>query len=96
MMQLVELFLKAGYKIHFGSTAGKTDYSEDLEALGISLHSIQLNHSSFDEQVQSINPSVVLYDRFMTEEQFGWRVREHCPATVIWSRDSRRGCPRSP
>jgi hypothetical protein len=25
--------------------------------------------------VKELNPSVVLFDRFMMEEQFGWRVK---------------------
>ena len=38
-----------------------------------------LNCSSFDHFVQELNPSIVLFDRFMSEEQFGWRVAENCP-----------------
>jgi glycosyltransferase involved in cell wall biosynthesis len=38
-----------------------------------------LNSSSFDEFVRALNPEMVLFDRFMTEEQFGWRVAENCP-----------------
>jgi hypothetical protein len=29
-----------------------------------------------------MNPSVVLFDRFMMEEQFGWRVSENCPDAI--------------
>ncbi|TYA96141.1 glycosyltransferase, partial [Seonamhaeicola marinus] len=29
--------------------------------------------------VKQLNPKVVMFDRFMTEEQFGWRVTEQCP-----------------
>jgi hypothetical protein len=29
--------------------------------------------------VKELNPSVVLFDRFMMEGQFGWRVSENCP-----------------
>jgi hypothetical protein len=29
--------------------------------------------------VKELNPAVVLFDRFMMEEQFGWRVSENCP-----------------
>jgi hypothetical protein len=32
-----------------------------------------------------VKPSVVLFDRFMIEEQFGWRVAENCPdALLVW------------
>ena len=30
----------------------------------------------------NLNPDVVLFDRFMIEEQFGWRVTEQCPNAV--------------
>jgi glycosyltransferase involved in cell wall biosynthesis len=29
-----------------------------------------------------LQPNVVLFDRFMMEEQFGWRVAEHCPEAI--------------
>jgi len=54
----------------------------NLEALGISKASIQLNHSSFDEFISDLNPEIVLFDRFLTEEQFGWRVAEQCPEAL--------------
>ncbi|MEZ4875896.1 MAG: hypothetical protein R2793_10715 [Flavobacteriaceae bacterium] len=79
MMQLISLFQEAHFEIAFATTAAKTDYSEDLRAHGISLHSILLNDASFDAFVASLQPSVVLFDRYITEEQFGWRVAENCP-----------------
>jgi len=47
--------------------------------LNIAVHGIELNNSNFDDFVKELNPEVVLFDRFMIEEQFGWRVAEHCP-----------------
>jgi glycosyltransferase involved in cell wall biosynthesis len=41
-----------------------------------------LNSSSFDEFIKELNPEIVLFDRFMVEEQFGWRVSECCPAAL--------------
>jgi hypothetical protein len=32
--------------------------------------------------VKQLQPSIVLFDRFMIEEQFGWRVAENCPNAV--------------
>lgn len=79
MLQLIELFQKQGYQITFCSTALKTDNSFPLENLDIDTVSIELNNSSFDEFVKKSNPTIVLFDRFLTEEQFGWRVAEICP-----------------
>jgi O-antigen biosynthesis protein len=79
MMQLIDLFQVNDYEITFATTALNLEFSEDLIRLGITTKSIVLNDSSFDDFVKEINPEIVLFDRFMTEEQFGWRVSESCP-----------------
>jgi hypothetical protein len=56
-----------------------SEYMIDLESLGVIKTSISLNCSSFDVFVKELNPSIVLFDRFMIEEQFGWRIAENCP-----------------
>ncbi|MBR9854948.1 MAG: glycosyltransferase family 4 protein [Algicola sp.] len=82
MQQLLDAFLEFGYQITFASTAAKTAYSLDLEQMGIKEVAIALNHSSFDDFVQEISPSIVIFDRFMIEEQFGWRVTEFAPTAL--------------
>lgn len=82
MQQLLETFLSFGYQITFASTASKTEYSLDLQKIGIDEVTIQLNHSSFDDFVNELVPDLVLFDRFMVEEQFGWRVAEFAPNTI--------------
>ncbi|TXE10079.1 glycosyltransferase family 4 protein [Seonamhaeicola algicola] len=79
MLQLIEIFQLANYKITFASACAKTNNAFNLESIGVSQVSIKLNHSSFDDFVKQLNPKVVMFDRFMTEEQFGWRVTEQCP-----------------
>ncbi|MBO0340956.1 glycosyltransferase [Flagellimonas profundi] len=82
MQQLLEALLTFGYQITFASTASKTKYSLDLEKMGITEAAIQLNHSSFDDFVKELSPHLVLFDRFMVEEQFGWRVAEFAPQAI--------------
>jgi O-antigen biosynthesis protein len=82
MMQLVQAFLKNNFQITFASAAEKTKYSEDLKSLGIHEQTTKLNDSSFDKFVKELNPDVVVFDRFYTEEQFGWRVAENCPNAI--------------
>ena len=53
--------------------------SDILNSLGIDEVSIELNNSSFDDFIQELKPTIVVFDRFMMEEQFGWRVAENCP-----------------
>lgn len=80
MMQLISFFKENGAEITFASTAAKSEFSEDLE--GVDRKFITLNCSSFDDFVMNLQPDLVLFDRFMTEEQFGWRVKEHCPNAI--------------
>ena len=82
MLQLLKAFLHKDYAITFASVAAKTKYTHDLLQLGIKEVSIRLNHSSFDHFVTSIKPKIVVFDRFMVEEQFGWRVSENCPDAI--------------
>ncbi|MCV6628481.1 MAG: glycosyltransferase family 4 protein [Flavobacteriaceae bacterium] len=82
MLQLLHSMLEAGYQLHFASAASKTPFSEDLTQLGIAEKPIQLNHHSFNTYVQELQPNWVLFDRFISEEQFGWRVREACPKAL--------------
>ncbi len=82
MVQLIEAFISFHWKVTFVSTSTKTRYSADLKSLGVDTEFIQLNHSSFDEFVKDLNPNYVIFDRFMAEEQFGWRVAEQAPNAV--------------
>ena len=77
MLQLIELFLHLGYKVIFGSPAQKTMHKFDLTSLGVEEVSIALNHESFNVYIKNLQPEIVLFDRFMMEEQFGWRVSEN-------------------
>jgi hypothetical protein len=79
MLQLIQAFQDNDYRITLATTCKKSDNAFDLKSIGVTVVEIQLNHSSFDAFIKSLNPSIVLFDRFMTEEQFGWRVAEHCP-----------------
>lgn len=79
IMQLISLFQKQGFKIVFASPAQDSDFMVDLSEFGVQKESIELNNSSFDDFIKELNPSLVLFDRFMIEEQFGWRVAENCP-----------------
>lgn len=82
MMQLILMFQSDGYAITFATTCAESDNAYNLSSIGVTEKEIQLNHSSFDKFIISLNPSVVLFDRFMTEEQFGWRVAEQCPKAL--------------
>lgn len=82
MLQLLEAFKNEGYQVIFTSAAQKTNYSAKLSKLGIKTKRIQLNHSSFDDFIKNLKPDIVVFDRFMIEEQFGWRIAEFAPEAL--------------
>lgn len=82
MMQLIQFFTGSNYEITFVSTASKGEKSANLIAQNIATKNIKLNDSTFDDFVKELNPTVVMFDRFITEEQFGWRVSENCPQAL--------------
>lgn len=82
MMQLISLFQEQGFGVVFASPAQDSDFMVDLSEFDVQKESIELNNSSFDDFVKELNPSIVLFDRFMIEEQFGWRVAENCPEAL--------------
>nr|WP_122207444.1 glycosyltransferase [Pseudomonas viridiflava] len=79
IMQLIRCFLEHGWQITFASPATEGENRADLVSLGIDEVHIELNNSSFDTFVHELQPDVVLFDQFMIEEQFGWRVEQQCP-----------------
>jgi glycosyltransferase involved in cell wall biosynthesis len=82
MLQLICFFQQFGFQISFASPAQKTDHMVDLDAINVSCIDISLNCTSFDDFITNLNPDVVMFDRFMMEEQFGWRVIEQCPQAL--------------
>ena len=79
VMQILETFLQQGWEITFSSPAGPGEHKADLAELGIREVPIELNSSTFDTFITELAPDIVLFDQFMMEEQFGWRVEKHCP-----------------
>lgn len=83
-LSLLDLLAQAGYQIHIASAAEPTPFQAPLETLGYSSHRIAINSSSFDDWLVTLKPDLVIFDRFVTEEQFGWRINTLLPhATTI-------------
>ncbi len=79
MMQLLETFVNQQWQVDFASPAQHSDHQADLATLDINSHAIELNCDSFDRFIQDLAPQIVIFDRFMMEEQFGWRVEKNVP-----------------
>ena len=82
MMHLIELFMDLEYSIHFVTAAQQPENYEDLNGLDVTTASIKINNDDFDEYLKNLKPDIVLFDRFMVEEQFSWRVKQQCPSAL--------------
>jgi len=79
MLSILRLYKAQGWKVSFSSAAQPTEHMVDLAGEGISSHRIILNCDSFDAYIAEYQPDIIMFDRFITEEQFGWRVEKNCP-----------------
>lgn len=83
ILSYIQSCLASDYQVHFCSASEKTPNSFDLNGVGVSCFSCKLNCDSFNQQVHSIKPDIVIFDRFMCFEQFAWRVKEQCPEALL-------------
>lgn len=79
MASLLDFFISQDCEIIFTSPAQQTVNMLDFASMGIETASISLNCTSFDAYITHLSPDIVMFDRFMMEEQFGWRVEKACP-----------------
>lgn len=79
IIQLIQYFLASNHQVIFASAACKSEFSFDLTALEVTECEIKLNDNRFNSILNEINPNIVLFDRFVMEEQYGWRVQQECP-----------------
>jgi len=83
LLSLLSELKALGYVLHFASTAQRSDNSEGLEELECIVHEITLNDSSFDKLIAKLQPEIAVFDRFMIEEQFSWRIKEAAPNACL-------------
>lgn len=82
LLQLIDIFKQMNFSLCFGATTSFNASSHALEKMGIEVYRIASNEKSFDDLLQQINPQIVLFDRFIAEEQFGWRIDEIFPKII--------------
>ncbi|PHS70371.1 MAG: glycosyltransferase [Methylophaga sp.] len=82
MMSILRLFKQQHWQVEFATPAQATEHMIDLTNEGISSQHITLNCDSFDRYVVDYQPDLVMFDRFMMEEQFGWRIEQNCPNAI--------------
>jgi glycosyltransferase involved in cell wall biosynthesis len=82
MMSILRQYTQQNWQVEFATPSQPTDHMIDLASEGISSQKIALNCDSFDQYILEYQPDIVMFDRFMMEEQFGWRVEKNCPKAL--------------
>ena len=82
MLEIIQMFVERNWSVTFASPAAESTHQYDLSKMGVQQVAVELNNTSFDEWLASLQPDVVVFDRFMMEEQFGWRVAQVCPQAI--------------
>ena len=81
-LSLIEDFQKQGWRVVFASQSKESEFSTALVARGVEIKVVAANDPAFDIWIKELQPDYVIFDRFMIEEQFGWRVQENSPNSV--------------
>jgi len=79
MMQLIDFFQRQNWQVSLASPAAESEHRFQFESIDVKKENIKINSDCFDNFIESLNPDIVLFDRFIMEEQFGWRVEKVCP-----------------
>lgn len=82
ILSILKKFKQQNWQVEFSTPAQPSEHMIDLAAEGISSKEVKLNCDSFDHYISEYQPDIVLFDRFMMEEQFGWRVEKNCPDAI--------------
>lgn len=78
-LDLLSIFRDSGYQIDIASAAEKTPFQANLDQWGVITHKISVNDDGFDTWLAQRSPDIIIFDRYVMEEQFGWRVRMVLP-----------------
>ncbi|MDD7985874.1 glycosyltransferase family 4 protein [Lentisphaera marina] len=82
MLQIIDLFQDMNYQVTFASHANPSDNAIHFPDYSIGEKQIELNSQTFNTFIEELKPDIVLFDRFMTEEQYSWRVHDSCPQAI--------------
>lgn len=80
---LLRALKNAGYELSAVSPSQTSAHSEALNRFGCATYPCDPNASiPTEESLRALSPSLVVYDRFVMEEQFGWRARALWPEAL--------------
>src|SRR6056297_952285 len=70
MMQLIRFFKSEDWKVTFACAAKESNFSVNMQEYDVEKVPVVLNDPGFDSFISGLKPGAVVFDRFMTEEQF--------------------------
>lgn len=76
---MIRALQTSGHTLLVASPAKDNTFRTELEKSRIETCHVVPNDAAFDNLLTVFRPDIVIFDRFMTEEQFSWRVRVHAP-----------------
>ena len=80
--ELSEFIQRLGYELIAVAPSETTSHAAEWEKAGVQTLSCDPNSSDEAEILKTLSPQLVVYDRFYTEEKFGWRARELWPESL--------------
>ncbi|MFT5669742.1 MAG: glycosyltransferase involved in cell wall biosynthesis [Glaciecola sp.] len=83
ILSYIKAAQRYNWQVSFCSAAQTTQQSYDLLSLQVNVFTIQLNCTSFNEKIMVLQPDIVIFDRYLSFEQFAWRVKHCCPKALL-------------
>lgn len=79
---LIRAFQRAGWRVFFSSPSKENEHFHRTREAVERAEIIEANDPRFDAFVREVAPDIVVFDRFVIEEQFGWRVAAAAPGAL--------------
>ena len=83
ILSYVNAAKQQNWEVSFCSAAQTTPQTFNLSSIGVNAFPISLNCNSFNETLIRLQPNVVIFDRYLSFEQFAWRVKKSCPNAML-------------
>ncbi|MFT6268224.1 MAG: glycosyltransferase involved in cell wall biosynthesis [Alphaproteobacteria bacterium] len=83
ILSYIETAKQYNWQVSFCSAAQTTPQTHDLLKLQVNVFPIQLNCNSFNEKMATLQPDIVIFDRYLSYEQFAWRAKQSCPEALL-------------
>lgn len=81
-IEIGQFIRRLGYQLVGVAPGAASSHSDEWQNTGVRTLTCDPNSSEAAEILKTLSPELVLYDRFYTEEKYGWRARELWPKAL--------------